>query len=927
MIELKNVSKCFGNQKILEDSSYIFKGKGITAIVGESGSGKTTILNLISGIEKPDCGKIFFDGTDLTQLSKQSLCDFRLNNIGFVFQNYNLLELENGYTNVAVLLDANSNNTERFKKRKVKAIFSMLNITYLLKQKVNKMSGGEKQRVSIARALINNPKVILCDEPTGALDDKNSQQILDILKKVSINSQVIIVTHDLERIKKYADEIITINECKIMQIKASEISDKNTQEKGSDIEKIKHGHLSIGFKIKHSFSLIKEKKVRTIFSNLMLSISLTGIGTSFVLVNSVDTSIQNAFNSLTNGNQIVMKLKNENINSYSNVYSAPLASINYLYSEYHDEINGIGVNYSVNYEDFFKDRNSCYVVNGVKRILIPGLTARYFNEYKWYSENIVTFPISQALDDDDIVLGLPYETMSNLAYELGIKRTYSAFGEYIRFQNLQLSFEVSNFDWEYEDEQIFNIVGITQANRLTIYHSNHLWNEYVFEEHMRFPTSSTGETYFPWEMQKLYYITVKNTDEFLNNVIFDENFYDYVFQKSSFKFLETLCDSSKICGENRIFVYLVDKEAIHPSHVLNIIDLYPELSNFLFTSNYGYSSYSSNLLNGFSNNFFVSFDDLKIDQAIDAETSLTTSETINIDLPSGIVSGNYLNGLDGGLKFSTQINKLVSGRKPENKNEIVISSGLANKLENPNPTGNYLILAGQISDSIDSENKLIKDYQRAQAVVVGIADEERDYIYGNSLWTIEFFRDNLGIDSFSLIPTGTIFEINDNLKIDEIIERLSKLFTEYSFSSPQTEVSKSLNSTLDYAQTILLIFSIASLIISLLLLATIVLISVNELKNEILLFNYVGISKNEVFSMISIQSVLRGLIAFAISFFEIIAIENVLSIATGQILHQNSFTFLISWQPLLVVFLSATILPILVTRLILLVLSFRKRVE
>ena len=172
-----------------------------------------------------------------------------------------------------------------------------------------------------------------------------------------------------------------------------------------------------------------------------------------------------------------------------------------------------------------------------------------------------------------------------------------------------------------------------------------------------------------------------------------------------------------------------------------LTEFYPDLNRYYFTSEFGYSSYASNLLNGFSKNFFVSLDSEKISDAIDADTTLGSKEDVSIDLPFGISGGSYLQSMDGSIKFSTNYQDLKEGRPPNNNAEIVISSGLASKLSNENVVGQRLQIASIKSETINFNNQLEKTYGRTSAVIVGIVDEKQEYLYHNNLWTISFFRD------------------------------------------------------------------------------------------------------------------------------------------------------------------------------------------
>ena len=202
MIILKNISKSFGNQKILDNISLNISAGDFVSIVGPSGAGKTTLINIIGTIENFDYYKnseFKIDGIDICNLKENKISKFRNRNIGFVFQFHELLPELNCEENILLPIRIGKKNIDDYKK-KLESISKSLKIHEILNKKPDFISGGEKQRVSFARALINNPKIILADEPTGNLDSLNSKKIIELLKNVNIEYgvTVIYVTHNKE---------------------------------------------------------------------------------------------------------------------------------------------------------------------------------------------------------------------------------------------------------------------------------------------------------------------------------------------------------------------------------------------------------------------------------------------------------------------------------------------------------------------------------------------------------------------------------------------------------------------------------------------------------------------------------------------------------------------------------------------------------
>ena len=218
-MRLDNVVKCFEKQEekitVLNHINYNFESGKLYAITGHSGSGKTTLINLLGLIEQPTSGKVFIDNKDVSKLNDFETSKIRSEKIGFVFQHYYLDENLKAYENVMVPMIINKN----IKKEERKKLAIQLLEKFGLKERINhfpkELSGGECQRVAIARAMANNPDIILADEPTGNLDEKNEIIIFQELKKLSTEGKCVIVVSHSDRIKNYADTILSIKGGKI----------------------------------------------------------------------------------------------------------------------------------------------------------------------------------------------------------------------------------------------------------------------------------------------------------------------------------------------------------------------------------------------------------------------------------------------------------------------------------------------------------------------------------------------------------------------------------------------------------------------------------------------------------------------------------------------------------------------------------------
>ena len=334
MLRLKHIYKKYDNTKnILNDINLILPSKGLISIVGVSGSGKSTLLNLIGGIDKPSKGKIFINNVEVTNFNKYELDWYHDKFVGFIFQHYNLID----YLTVEDNLKLVSNNYNYILKK--------LNIYYLRNKKVSLLSGGEKQRVAIARGVIKNPRILLCDEPTGALDVNSSNIIMNILKDLSKDRLVIVVTHNLDLANKYSNNILRMEDGHLL----NSINNKDDRVK-LHINKVKYKNI---FKI--IINHLLNKKKRNILISISFAIGLIALG----LVLSISSGFKKSLdkeekNSLSKypiiisktSNNIEDELNNNRNNDLDKIYSYDINHVNNITIDYVDKLNVINNNLS-----------------------------------------------------------------------------------------------------------------------------------------------------------------------------------------------------------------------------------------------------------------------------------------------------------------------------------------------------------------------------------------------------------------------------------------------------------------------------------------------------------------------------------------------------------------------------------------------------
>ena len=292
MLKLKNIKKTYvsGDEKVeaLKGINIEFRKSEFVSILGQSGCGKTTLLNIIGGLDRYTSGDLIINGKSTKDFKDRDWDAYRNYSVGFVFQSYNLIGHQTVLSNVELALTISGVSRKERKQRAIKAL-EEVGLKEQIHKKPNQLSGGQMQRVAIARALVNNPDIILADEPTGALDTKTSVQVMEILKKISKDKLIIMVTHNPEIAEKYSSRII-----KILDGKITDDSDPIEHQKEEKKEDNKKRRTSMKFltALRLSLNNLMTKKGRTILTSFAGSIGIIGIA----LILAISTGVQNYIN-------------------------------------------------------------------------------------------------------------------------------------------------------------------------------------------------------------------------------------------------------------------------------------------------------------------------------------------------------------------------------------------------------------------------------------------------------------------------------------------------------------------------------------------------------------------------------------------------------------------------------------------------------
>ena len=887
MINIVNVHKKYGQEEILKGIDLSLPETGLIVIYGPSGCGKTTLLNCLSGL-LPFSGDIEINGKHINQMKENECNRFRINNIGFIFQDFKLFENESVINNVLFPIEVISHRDKESKYRKAHELLRLVGLKKKEKQVVSKLSGGEKQRTCIARSLINSPKIILADEPTGALDSKTAVEIMNILECVSKKSLVIIVSHDEELTNKYADQTIVMRDGKVIEIKEHTRykTDKNLIIEKRIVSLKKHA-IPAHFLFHHAYTSMKQKKWRTLICNGVTSLGLLGVGLAISISSSISINIKKAYTSLIDESKVMVSLKEDN--SIYGLYSGSYYEANDLKDKYSEYIHDVGVDYLANFESFFPDDNTLAIADTFYYTPINGISARHINEYKWldieapskmYPEKVDT------LSEDEVVMGLSISMIQDICFGLHIERSVESLSHYLINNTLKFYFHFQNDYWAYDDEQLVTLKAFSLERNPCIYHSDHKWNEYMFETRMRFPTSDniSSSTKIPWILKKIYYFQIKERNEdFLSFARYQKDFDPYLLEIANTNYFPWLYVGTDVKDISRIMFFSNTLDSIPPRYFSYFESISSDLNNPIYGTIGGYAIFPSSLMMGFSNYMYFSSNEESLTEVIDINTSLNIDSNEKSVLPDDVLSGHYSQSMNGGVNFSPIKEKLSLGELPKTIDEIVVSTSFLKKLTgSTNIPKDPIKVAVTTSEVSKTNGEIVRDFKIIELRVTGTIKNDKHFIYQNSDWLISFFQSRVGVSAYYLGVNTIAMDVQDEKHIEETINKLSKAFPDYTFSNPLTDINNSIDEVCGYMEIALASFSSIAMIISIMLLTISNYLHVLESQKEIGLARCIGINKKEARKFLYSHSFILCGISFLLASIQLVVINIIIGFFLGK---------------------------------------------
>ena len=748
MLELRNVSFYYEEKhKILDHVSLSFSSHGLVMIEGESGSGKSTLLSLLHHEKEVKEGDILFFHQSLKKMNEQEKMDYRLFSCGVVYQDYGLFSHLSVEENLKMFMLV-VNKTED-----IPTLLKKVGLSIDPKTNVDVLSGGEKQRVAIARSMILTSPILLLDEPTSSLDDKNAFEIMNLLKELSKKSLIIIVTHDHRMIEQYSDEHYHMENGTLTLIKKEEV------------ELVSYSFLHPKRKRFHYGMYLKRrlvhKKKRAILLVSFLSMSVFIGSFSAILMHNMKEEMTSSFSHFASGKEIQMTVKNENIQD--NRYSLNKEEFVTIQKENQD------IDMMFYYEEdlsyAFPSRNEFRIFSLPGYPLLKGFKMETLNHFHLLKET-ESYPSLSYLENDEMVIGIEEKTLNELCDTIQIEASYEALGNYLKRNPLSIGIQVKNIDWDYEDEQLLLVKGVAKAREPTIYHSNPYFNEYIIEERMRMRSTLSWyeEVEYPWIFHKRSKIKIKDKESLSSSFL------------SKYLFDETKEKDTYLISKN-------DKSYISSYDISRILSWSNEIEGAFIGSEKGYQVFSNTILHGLSGVILI---DSSYEALYEKEEKWRIENKKDKDLLFHSV-----------LYPSEQTLSLHPS-----KEGIYISSSLA-KIKDWKK-GDVIYYLYSLDHQTYVGEWRIDGVKKEKENILYISNDELDNL---------FLKHKITTSSY-LKATSALFFIKNSRNVESLIKELNSLYPEYHFASPSYTFLSTLEKTTSSIQKGLSIFSLWMIIFS-----------------------------------------------------------------------------------------------------------------
>lgn len=836
MVDIKNLRLQYGQQRVLDIPDLRFSPQGFYAIIGPSGCGKTSLVNVIAGIVKEYQGTVIVNGRNVQSLSAMEQLQYRQDTVSLCYQESVLFDDLTSRDNILLKLDFYHYLSKKRREYQVKRLMKTLSIEHLLHKKAKYLSGGEKQRVSIARAVINQAKIMIFDEPTAALDEANAQQVFKLLKSLSTKHLIIVVTHNQQLVSNYADTMIDLSYGTITNV--TRLTCDVAQDLDTMPLKLEEGQQPALIKqIGLSWKMFSGRKRRNFVATTIFSFSLTAICTLSVLTTSISEGIQNSFSHHFNQETALIAYKKDQPYPYQ--AGVTLAQAEMLSNKHKAKLGNIYLN---DFKNLFMDTNMVYVQSESVKMHLPSFDANHFNYITFVDEIDIfsTFGYRKTkLLDDEIMLTIPPSDQRIIYDTLKLRKdlTLQRLGEYLLHHQVYITLNVANVSWSYDDEQLWRLVGVRAGAHPQVIHSNPLFSQSLFEDKMALPSTReyTAATEYPWTLRKMYFLFKKENEEILINELSNPK---VLLARLNPILLENI---TNIDINHYLRVTLFAKPQTYMD-----VGVIPSQADFIdahLVTNIGLTTYPEALMVGFSDHFLLSVSRTQLEEVISYDERKSVNDNSMIVMGPNMVNGHISLSLGDGLLFRTA-QKVTEGRMASSLLDITISSSLYQQLFGTefatNKDSSLYIATPRVTRIVD--NFIHKDYQIIAVHVVSVVQEQKKVIYHQYYWPLLFFKDLVLVPATSIIPTG-IITTNQTL-INKYQEK-----PDYRISFPFAQFATTIDQSLSQIISIIYLVAIAALLMTMIVIFLILKTLLDDYNQHFSLLYLFGVNRQTIMNL------------------------------------------------------------------------------
>ncbi len=879
MLKLKNVSKSYNNNIVLKDINISFPNNGLFFILGNSGSGKTSLCNIIDLIDEEYNGEIIFDDREYKKLNYHEKVLLRQKEISIAFQD-DQLELNESVKNNILFSDYIS-NTSRANKNRLNRILDDLDLKGKENFKVKSLSGGELKRVSIGRCIYKNAKLYILDEPLNGLDKCNRERVIELLRKKSFNSLVLVITHQKDEISA-EDNVINICDGTIKNFEVNYKKYKSCI--GFQNNKVKH--ISFFNQILNGIKKIFAFKSRLTMNLLALSVSFFSLGMSCFLLLNVRGNIVSSLTNSIYKDSLLIERKNEEILNDERT-DIDYKGLNLIKSSFDKEIKGIAKYYSGDFTTMFKDENRINFLYDDKSITsslrINDLINTIYVDELYDKQSINT----ESLEYDEVIIGADNTLVSNFSNYIGCDNDIKSINKVIQNNRFRICIYLKNNSWKYENEVIFTVKELISTDVVTIIHNKYDFVQNFVENELKLEISTNKESSdkYPWTVKQetCLILSEESMNYFIKEFLVRNDFENYMLLPNPLEMNSNHFMNVRLGVENSRVKRMSSNKDLEEKY-------FDKIKNRFYSSEL-YLSGTSGIINGFNNPMYFSLKKNLLNDIIDnnstTDDSLTNLRELSMSSINDVISSDvYSNLKQNGATFKPYNSEKIDGRMFSDENEILISSALAKKLGYSSEKNSKLHYAF-LSDIEKTSNALRPIFIQGTINIVGVINDNRPCFYHDDLFLQIFSLKHLKTNSGCKI-TNISYRLDlTNKELNEVKEILQKENKDFFFSLPGLETYKTLNNSIFPIIIALTIFTILIFIIScFLLIFTLSLFIIEDKKN---------IARNLSFG-ITLGDIKKGYFAIGFIYETAASISAVFMLFAVQIIFNKSLKELIGGE-------------------------------